>query len=90
MADLPLHHFHDRLMSRRISPRQPQDMQRVANRRERIAKLMRQRRQKLIFAAVGFTEGMLGLLSLGHILHDGDDRLRNAILIANQRRAGMR
>ena len=53
VVDLPLHHLADCACAcGSLSPGQPQDLQRVADRRQRIAQLVRQRREELVLAAI--------------------------------------
>ncbi len=59
VIDLPLQHFQHAIGSRVVAARQPQDIERIADRRQRIAELVGQRRQKLVLAAVSLKEGLL-------------------------------
>ena len=56
VIDLPVHHFVRVAQRAGRSPRQPQDLQRVANRRQRIAQLVGQRGEEFVLAAVGFPQ----------------------------------
>ena len=48
----------------RVSLRQPQDFQSIADRRKGVAKFVRQHCQELVLAAVGLSQGFLGLLTV--------------------------
>ena len=54
LADLPLQHVGRRAESVAVVAAQPQRSRGVADRRERVAQLVRQHRQELVLAAVGF------------------------------------
>ena len=56
VVDLPLHQALDTLEIRSQSSGPAQHMQAVADRRERIAQLMRERRDEFVLAAVGFQQ----------------------------------
>ena len=61
VVDLPLHHV---VRAARAAPSWPamRRMQRVVNRRQRVAQLVRERRQELVLAPIGFLERLAALL----------------------------
>ena len=54
LRELPLHHLARRACALRIAAREPQDLERVADGRERVAQLVRERREELVLAPIGF------------------------------------
>ena len=59
VVDLPLHHVPGLLDRRRIDPWHLQDLKRVADRGQRVAKFVGQRRQELVLAAVGLPQRLV-------------------------------
>ena len=68
MADLPLHRRPDTLRRLPVVARQPQQLQPVQQRRERIAQLVPERRQELVLALVERAERLRGALALLEVL----------------------
>ena len=79
-ADLPLHHARAARSTRSSpAPAHAQHVQRVADRRQRIAQLVRQHRQELVLAAVGLAQRLLGALALGDVDHRADEAEEAAV-----------
>jgi hypothetical protein len=64
LPDLTLNHVHHRLSRFPVRGSQPQDLQGVADRGERIAQFMGQHREELALAAVGLPQCLFGALTL--------------------------
>ncbi len=62
VVDLPVHHVVHAARDGAVVAGEPQDLQRVVNRRERRAQLVRERRQELVLAPIGFLERLPALL----------------------------
>ena len=69
VVDLPVHDL-ERRLERSLGLRQRQRLQRVANRRERIAQLVRQRGQELVLAPVGLLQRGIGALAGADVARD--------------------
>jgi hypothetical protein len=80
VVDLPVHHFPD-LRRRLGGARQAQQVHRVADRRERVAQLVRERGEELVLAAVG----LLALLQVGARLVLAPARAQRAAHRAGER-----
>jgi hypothetical protein len=80
MRELTIHHV-DRAMQRRVGfRRQARDLQAVADRRERIAQLVGQRREELVFAPIRVVELALHRLAVA----DVDQARRHADGVASE------
>ena len=67
LPDLPLHHRPGLARRSSGSRGQSEDLQGVADRGQRVAQLVGQRRQELVLAAVGLPQRLLGPLALGDV-----------------------
>jgi hypothetical protein len=72
LMELPLHDRQGRLGDAGIAAGPPHQLEGVADRRQRVAQLVRQRRQEFILAAIGFAQHLLDTPPLGHIDADAD------------------
>ena len=66
------------------SPRQPHDVERRPNRRQRVAELVRQRRQELVLPAVGVAKLHLGELAMGHVDDHADAPVDLAVSVVER------
>jgi hypothetical protein len=72
LMELPAHDRQGAFLQPRILTGATQQLQRIAQRCERIAQLVGERRQELVLAAVGFAQHLFGVAALGHIDTDTD------------------
>ena len=80
VVDLALHELAHPLRVRMVACCEPQDVQRIADRSERIAQLVREDRQELVLAAVGLLERLLGALAIGDVALDAQQVLARLVL----------
>ena len=74
LPQLPLHHVARLRQHRRVRRRRASrsDLERVADGRERVAQLVRERRQELVLAAVGLEQRLLRALELRDVVRAAD------------------
>ncbi len=70
MIDLSLHDVAHACDGRIGNRCHAQDVQRVADRGERIAQFVRQRREKLVLSTVGIAQRLLDLVTLGDVTRE--------------------
>ena len=72
VADLPAEHVERRREQRLGRRRELHELHRVRDRRERVAQLVRERRQELVLAPVGLAQRLLAADALGEVDADAD------------------